>query len=73
MSVATGSVTRVIDTIRARDAVIAGLLVVGALFLLYAMFLDQGGLLAPFFGASMLGGSSQSSGSGRAAWRRICR
>ena len=51
MSVATGSVTRAIDTIRVRDAVIVGLLVVGALFLLYAMFLDQGGLLAPFFGA----------------------
>jgi hypothetical protein len=51
MSATTGSVTRAVDTARARDAIIAGLLVVGALVLLYAMFLDQGGLLAPFFGA----------------------
>lgn len=55
MSVATGSVTRAIDTTRTRDAIIAGLLVIGALFLLYAMFLDQGGLLAPFFGADSFG------------------
>ncbi|MQA16404.1 MAG: hypothetical protein GEV09_20340 [Pseudonocardiaceae bacterium] len=51
MFVATRSAPREIDTIKARDAIIAGLLVVGALFLLYAMFLDQGGLLAPFFGS----------------------
>lgn len=54
MSMAAGSVSRAIDTSKAREVVIAGLLVVGALLLLYAMFLDQGGLLAPFFGAEAL-------------------
>lgn len=51
MAVAARSAPRAIDTTKAREVVIAGLLVVGALLLLYAMFLDQGGLLAPFFGA----------------------
>jgi hypothetical protein len=48
----SGYVTRArtIDTIRAREAVLTGLIVLAALFVLYAMFLDQGGLLAPFFG-----------------------
>jgi hypothetical protein len=50
MSVAAGSVARTVDTIKAPDVLIAAVLVAGALFLLYAMFLDQGGLLAQFFG-----------------------
>lgn len=51
MSTLSGSVARTIDTNRVRDAVLAGLIVLAAVFALYAMFLDQGGLLAPFFGA----------------------
>jgi hypothetical protein len=47
-------VGRTLDTAVARDAVIAVLVVAAALFLLYAMFFDQGGLLAPFFGTDAL-------------------
>lgn len=47
----SGSLTRTVDAVRARDLVLVGLIVVAAVFVLYAMFLDQGGLLAPFFGA----------------------
>jgi hypothetical protein len=50
MSSQSSSVVRAIDTVRARDAVLAGLITAVALFVLYAMFLDQGGILAPFFG-----------------------
>jgi hypothetical protein len=35
---------------RLRDQIIAGLLVALALFILYAVFLDQGALLSPMYG-----------------------
>ncbi|GAA1402976.1 CbtB-domain containing protein [Catellatospora coxensis] len=35
---------------RLRDQVIAGVLVAVALFILYAVFLDQGALLSPVYG-----------------------
>lgn len=54
MPLPTIAVARPRDLVAAREAVIVGLLVLGALFLLYAMFLDQGGLLAPFFGTGAL-------------------
>ncbi|BCJ70729.1 CbtB-domain containing protein [Catellatospora bangladeshensis] len=41
---ATGAATRL------RDQLIAGLLVALALFILYAVFLDQGALLSPLYG-----------------------
>jgi len=37
--------------------VLAGFLVAAAAFVLYAMFLDQGGLLAPFFGVDAFSGN----------------
>ena len=42
--------TAVRPAIPVREAVIAGLLVVLALFILYAVFLDQGALLSPLLG-----------------------
>lgn len=50
MSTLSGSLPRTVDTARPREIVLATLLVAAAAFVLYAMFLDQGGLLAPFFG-----------------------
>jgi hypothetical protein len=50
MSWPVSSITRPLDTSTARDAVLAALLGALALFVLYALFLDQGGLLAPFLG-----------------------
>lgn len=41
---ATGATTRL------REQIIAGLLVALALFILYAVFLDQGALLSPVYG-----------------------
>jgi len=54
MSSLSGSVVRAAELTRAREVVLAALLVAGAVFVLYAMVLDQGGLLAPFFGAEAL-------------------
>jgi hypothetical protein len=51
MSVLSRATTRPVDTVQGREVVLSGLLALAALFVLYAMFLDQGGLLAPFFGA----------------------
>lgn len=45
---------RPLDLTTARDAVLAVVVVAASLFVLYAMFLDQGGLLAPFFGADTM-------------------
>ncbi len=50
MSWPVSSTTRPFDTTSARDAVVVTLLGGLALFVLYALFFDQGGLLAPFLG-----------------------
>jgi hypothetical protein len=48
------STARSIDWGSARDLVAVAVLVLGALFAPYAMYLDQGGLLAPFLGLDAL-------------------
>jgi hypothetical protein len=50
MSWPVSSITRPLDTGTARDVVVATLLGALALLVLDALFLDQGGLLAPFLG-----------------------
>jgi hypothetical protein len=42
--------TAVRPAIRAREAVVAGFLVALALFILYAIFFDQGAILSPLLG-----------------------
>jgi hypothetical protein len=48
------SMMRTMDLLKAREAIAVAVLVLGALFVLYALFLDQGGLLAPFLGIDAL-------------------
>jgi hypothetical protein len=43
-----------VDILKVRDAIAVMVLVLGALFVLYALFLDQGSLLAPFLGIDAL-------------------
>jgi hypothetical protein len=55
--VASLSTTTITGSRRVRDLVIAGLALAAALFVLYAVFLDQGGLLAPMLGATSFDGN----------------